>query len=93
LTAASGRVATISTVIPIPPSHWVSWRHINSAWEWRANEIPPSTVAPVVVSPDIDSNSAFTGCRSVDSVPWPATRYGTAPTTAMEVRRTTVSSP
>jgi len=40
------------------------------------------TVAPVVVKPLIDSNSALTGWASVESVPIPATMYGTAPTHA-----------
>jgi len=82
LTATSGRIAIISTMIPIPPSHWVSCRHIRRACECRSKLISPITVAPVVVNPLIDSKSALTGSASVDDVPAPASTYGTAPTTA-----------
>jgi hypothetical protein len=65
-------MATISTMIPMPPSHWVSWRHIINAWECCSTLISPITVAPVVVNPDIDSNRALIGWASVDVVPQPA---------------------
>jgi hypothetical protein len=68
-TATSGRIAIINTMIPIPPSHWVSWRHRRSACECWSREISPSTVAPVVVKPDVDSKSALTGWATVASVP------------------------
>jgi len=45
--------------------------------EWIENS--SSTVAPVVVSPLIDSNMAFTGCATV---PTPATTNGIAPIAA-----------
>ena len=62
----------------MPPSHWVSWRHISTDREWRSNEISFSTVDPVVVNPLTDSNSALTGSATA---PLPATRDGIVPTT------------
>jgi hypothetical protein len=66
--------------------------------ECRSNDISPRTVAPVVVNPLIDSNSAFAGFASVEEgdigpaipgTPCAAIRYGTAPTaaTAAQVHR------
>ena len=58
------------------------------AREWVSNEMSPSTVAPVVETPLIDSNRALTGFASVEvgavasktiGRPWAASRYGTAP--------------
>jgi hypothetical protein len=75
-TESSGRMATIRTRIPIPPSHWLSWRHISMAWPCFSTEMVPRTVAPVVVNPLILSNSALTNPSTVSAptVPVPATR-------------------
>ncbi len=52
-TPSSGRMATTSTRMPMPPIHTSRWRQmlIDSGRLSR----PDSTVAPVVVSPDIVS--------------------------------------
>ena len=63
-------------MIPTPPSHAVVWRHI--AIERDSPATSPTTDAPVVEKPDIDSNSASSGLESCGS----ASRYGTAPKTA-----------
>ena len=51
-----GSTATVSTTIPIPPSHWVSERQ-NSTDRGRAS-MSVRIVAPVVVNPDIVSKKA-----------------------------------
>ncbi len=40
-------------MIPMPPSHWVNWRHISSERSSAAMSV--RTDAPVVVNPDIAS--------------------------------------
>lgn len=60
-TESWGKITTMSTTIPIPPSHRVSWCHINIDREYVSKEISPSTVASVVVKPLINLNSAFAG--------------------------------
>jgi len=40
-------------MIPIPPSHCESWRHM--AIEWLSASMSVRTLAPVVVMPDMDS--------------------------------------
>ena len=64
-TESSGRMATASTTIPIPPSHWVSCRHRRIERECAENEMSPITVAPVVVKPLMPSKRAFTGWAMV----------------------------
>ena len=52
-------------MIPIPPSHWLSWRHSRS--ERSSASTSTITVAPVVEKPDMPSKNASTGretCRS-----------------------------
>jgi len=80
---SSGRMATISTTMPIPPSHWVSCRHISIEREWVSNEMSPRTVAPVVVNPLMLSNSAFVGWATVPS---PARRYGSVPSSGTTIQ-------
>ncbi len=46
----------------MPPSHWVNWRHISS--ERGRASMSVSTVAPVVVNPDIPSKNASVGPAS-----------------------------
>ncbi len=77
-TSSEDSTAVARMRIPSPPSHWMSWRHIMIDRE--CTEKSRSTVAPVVVSPLIDSNSAFSGDPIV---PAPATTNGTAPTAAI----------
>ncbi len=48
-----------STMMPMPPIHWLSARQRNSARPKASKS--RSTVAPVVVKPDIDSNTASIG--------------------------------
>jgi hypothetical protein len=85
-TASRGRIASASTTIPSPPSHCVKLRHRSSARGIASMSV--STVAPVVVNPDIDSKYASTGWWSCGSE---TTRYGIAPNaaTASQVRVTT----
>ena len=66
-----------STMIPTPPIQAVSWRHISIDRDISVTS--PTTVAPVVEKPDIDSNSASSGFESCGS----ASRYGRAPKTAI----------
>ena len=40
-------------MIPIPPSHCENWRHITTEFESASTSV--TTVAPVVVKPDIAS--------------------------------------
>ena len=51
--------------MPIPPSHCENWRHI--AIDWLSAGISVSTLAPVVVIPDIASKYASIGLRSCGS--------------------------
>ena len=45
-----------STMMPIPPSHCVSERHSSNPAGWASMSV--RIVAPVVVKPEVDSNSA-----------------------------------
>ena len=69
--ASRGSIATNSVMTPIPPSHWVSARQNIVA----RSSCPKSTstVAPVVVKPDIDSNTASTMLSSAQTTGWPRT--------------------
>ena len=40
-------------MIPIPPSHWLNWRHIATEWSRAGTSV--RTLAPVVVIPDMAS--------------------------------------
>ena len=51
-----GSTATTSTITPIPPIHWVVDRQKSSPFD--VDSMSGVTVAPVVVKPEIDSNSA-----------------------------------
>ena len=57
--ASRGRTATKSVMTPMPPSHWVSDRQNSSPRLKTLKSV--KMVAPVVVNPDIDSNSASIG--------------------------------
>ena len=50
-------------MIPIPPSHWLSWRQKSIDWDKPSTSV--RTVAPVVVNPDIDSKYASSGLREL----------------------------
>jgi hypothetical protein len=54
--AEQGRMATASTMIPMPPSQLSKWRH--KLMDRGRNSSPDSTVPPVVVSPDAASKYA-----------------------------------
>ena len=69
-----GSTATTSTITPIPPIHCVTARQNKMPGD--VPSIGRSTVAPVVVNPAIDSNSARSGW-----VNQPVTMYGIAPPT------------
>ena len=49
-------------MIPIPPSHWLSWRQRRIDRSSASTSV--TTVAPVVVKPDIPSKNASIGCDS-----------------------------
>ena len=59
-TPSNGSTLTASTTIPIPPYHWVSWRHSSRPRPWESMSV--STVEPEAVKPEIDSNSAESHC-------------------------------
>ena len=70
----------------MPPSHWVSWRQISS--EFGSASTSVSTVAPVVVKPDMASKYALIGLEMVfpestyrGSAPKPAARSQVSETT------------
>ena len=48
-TRRRGRMATARMMIPIPPSHCVNWRHMDSERESSSKSV--TTLAPVVVEP------------------------------------------
>ncbi len=69
-----GRTATASTMIPIPPSHWLKPRQKRRP---RGSEPGSEKIeAPVVVKPEIDSKKASSGEAM------PASQNGSAPKTA-----------
>ena len=51
-----GRIEIAITIMPIPPSHWRSARHINIPGDCVLKFV--MTVDPVVVNPDMASNKA-----------------------------------
>ena len=51
-----GRIATVRTMIPIPPNHCISERQNRVAW--LIDSMFVKIVAPVVVNPDIVSKNA-----------------------------------
>jgi len=53
---SSGRMAMVNRMIPMPPTHWVKERHSNRARGQLSS--PVTTVEPVVVKPETDSNTA-----------------------------------
>ena len=55
-TPSIGRMATASTMMPMPPSQLSKWRH--RLMERGRNSSPESTVPPVVVKPDAASKYA-----------------------------------
>jgi hypothetical protein len=61
-TRRRARIVSASTMIPMPPSHWVNWRHMSI--ELFSAGMSVRTLEPVVVKPDIDSKSASTGLES-----------------------------
>ncbi len=73
-----------STMIPIPPIHCVKLRQ--NRMPCGRDSMSEKTVAPVVVNPDTDSKSAWTGESMT-----PVNRYGSAPKTpiASQDRETT----
>ena len=58
----TGRKISATTMIPSPPSHCSIERHSSRPGGILSN--PTSTVVPVVVRPDIDSNRALVQPRS-----------------------------
>ena len=63
-TLSIGKMATAMTMIPMPPTHCSSARHIRMPG--GALSRPTMTVEPVVVRPDMASNTASVklSCRS-----------------------------
>ena len=61
-----GRIATATTIIPIPPSHCNIWRYRRI--DWGNSSRPTRTVPPDDVSPEMDSNIAPMGVTSSASV-------------------------
>ena len=70
-TRSRGSTAIASTMIPMPPSHCVNWRHIPS--ERLISSKSVTTLAPVVVKPDMPSKYASSGFESWSP---PSKRYG-----------------
>ena len=48
-----GRIATASTMMPMPPSQWLSWRQ--KSIERSSSSILATSVAPVAVKPETAS--------------------------------------
>ena len=72
-----GSTASASTMIPIPPSHWLNWRHM--AMDLSSARRSVATLEPVVVIPDMPSKYASTGRESCSS---DERTYGSATTAA-----------
>ena len=51
-----GNIATLSTMIPIPPIHCINARHNRMEWDCASTSV--NTVEPVVVKPAIVSYHA-----------------------------------
>ena len=76
-TRRRGRTARARTMIPIPPSHWVSWRQKSRPRGSASTFV--STLPPVVLNPDMPSKYASTGRSSCGS---PERMNGSAPSVA-----------
>ena len=83
-TLSCGRMATAMTMMPIPPNHCSKARHRRMPGAARSRSV--STVAPVVVIPDMDSNTA-----SVKDRLRSAKAKGRAPKMAMTSQLSVVS--
>ena len=83
-TPSKGRMATASTMIPIPPSQFRVWRHrlIDGANVSR----PTITVAPVVVRPDMVSKKASVNDSDSCQDPGSWSIRGTVAMAAMRVQ-------
>ena len=55
-TPSMGNTAMARTMMPMPPNHWSCWRY--NKMERGRSSSPSMTVAPVVVKPERDSNTA-----------------------------------
>ena len=53
LSESRGRIASAATMMPMPPSHWVSARQKRIAREWLS--MSAIALEPVVVNPDMAS--------------------------------------
>ena len=65
-TPSSGRIATASTMMPMPPNQCSDARHMLS--DGARVSRPVSTVAPVVLRPDIDSKNASVKLRPGNAI-------------------------
>ena len=85
-TRSRGSTAIARTMIPMPPSHWLNWRHIPS--DPLISLRSDATLAPVVVKPDIPSKYASIGLPSCEL---PDKTYGRAakPAASSQVAETT----
>ena len=52
-------------MIPIPPTHWLNWRHMSTDESRAAKSV--TTLDPVVVIPDMASKYASIGRESCSS--------------------------
>ena len=59
-----GRTASVKSIIPMPPIHWVRHRHMFMPWE--SDSTDSNTVAPVVVNPDMVSKNASLNVSGVE---------------------------
>ena len=83
-TPSSGRIATVNTMMPMPPIQCMRWRQmlIDGASPSR----PLIAVEPVVVRAEADSKNA-----SVKDIPRPSSISGSAPTAGSSVQASTTS--
>ena len=82
-TRSRGRTASASTMIPIPPSHWLSCRQMRS--ERSSASTSATTVAPVVVKPGHPLEERVDRSRRPGARP--ESRYGSAPNAGREQPR------
>ncbi len=79
-----GRIATTSTMMPMPPYQWSAWRQRLS--EGAIESRPVRTVAPVVLRPDIVSKNA-----SVNVSPGSDSNSGTVAIVDMKIHASVTS--
>ena len=86
-TPSRGSTLTASTIMPMPPYHWVSCLQISIPRPWVS--MSTSTVDPLAVKPEIDSNRAASQCAQPNMSA--SSTYGSVPKSehATQVHTTT----